>query len=175
MLNLLQHFRESSAYSGANASFIEDLYELYLEDPDSIPTNWSKQFQDLVVQGDDRIDIPHSPIRKQFVNRSASSPTAHIRTAQPDSEILLQKQSSVARLIHQYRVSGHLQANWDPLDLNPRPPAPDLDPTYYDLGEHDKAREYLNGCLDHYQHADPTFKPLVEARETLSKWDAAGN
>ena len=46
---------------------------------------------------------------------------------------------------------------------------------YYDLGEYDKAREYLNGYLDHYQHADATFKPVVEARETLSKWDAAGN
>jgi len=88
MLNLLQYFRESSAYSGANASFIEDLYELYLEDPDSIPTNWSERFQALSVQGDDRIDIPHSPIRKQFVNRSSSSPTVRIRTVQPVSEVL---------------------------------------------------------------------------------------
>ena len=147
MLNLLQYFRESSAYSGANASFIEDLYERYLEDPDSIPTNWSKRFLDLAVQGGDRIDIPHSPIRKQFVNRSASSPTARIRTSQPDSEVPLQKQSSVARLIHQYRVSGHLQANWDPLGLNPRPPAPDLDPAYYGLGEHDMKTVFDTGTL----------------------------
>ena len=46
---------------------------------------------------------------------------------------------------------------------------------YYELGEYDKAREYLDGYLDHYKHADATFKPLVEAKETLSKWEAAGN
>ena len=46
---------------------------------------------------------------------------------------------------------------------------------YYDLKEYDKAREYLNGVLDHYKHADKTFKPLLDARETLRKWDAAGN
>ena len=46
---------------------------------------------------------------------------------------------------------------------------------YYDLGQHDKAREYLNGFLDHYKHADATYKPVVDARETLRKWDAAEN
>jgi len=164
MLNLLQHFRESSAYSGANASFIEDLYERYLEDPDSIPTNWSERFQDLAVQGDDRIDIPHSPIRKQFVNRSSSSPTARIRKTQPDSEVLLQKQSSVARLIHQYRISGHLQANWDPLDLNPRPPAPDLDPAYYGLGEPDMKTVFDTGTL-----CDAENLPLHEILSILDQ------
>jgi len=46
---------------------------------------------------------------------------------------------------------------------------------YYDLGQHDKARKYLNSVLEHYKHADITYKPVVDARETLRKWDATGN
>ena len=46
---------------------------------------------------------------------------------------------------------------------------------YYELGEYDKAKEYLNGYLNHYQDADPEFIDLIKAQKTLAEWDRAGN
>ncbi|HBG95867.1 MAG TPA: hypothetical protein DDY14_11250, partial [Chromatiaceae bacterium] len=40
MSALLQLFRSSSAFYGGNAAFIEDLYEQYLNDPESVDLAW---------------------------------------------------------------------------------------------------------------------------------------
>ena len=43
MSEFLDRLRQSSAYFGANAPFIEDLFESYLTDPASVPDNWRAQ------------------------------------------------------------------------------------------------------------------------------------
>lgn len=165
MNNLLQHFRESSAFNGANASFIEDLYEHFLREPNSVGECWRKQFKALQNRTSAQTDIPHSPIRNRFANLTDHrSATASHATA-IDSEIPLQKQSSVTRLIHQYRVSGHLQSKCDPLDLNPRPPVPDLDPTYYGLSDLDMNTVFDTGTL-YGDEKLPLHKILSILKET---------
>ena len=42
MSNLIQLFQDSSSLQGSNASFIEDLYERFLEDPESVEPSWQK-------------------------------------------------------------------------------------------------------------------------------------
>ncbi|MEW8585073.1 MAG: hypothetical protein AB2531_04855, partial [Candidatus Thiodiazotropha sp.] len=37
MSNYLDLLRSTSAFSGGNATFVEELYESYLKDPQSIP------------------------------------------------------------------------------------------------------------------------------------------
>ncbi|MGR9107403.1 MAG: 2-oxoglutarate dehydrogenase E1 component [Gammaproteobacteria bacterium] len=147
MNDLLHQFRESSAYYGANASFIEDLYEQFLREPDSVGETWRHHFKMLQNQHALPLDIPHSPIRSRFARlaETLSAPSGGWSPA--EAEIPLQKQSSVTRLIHHYRLSGHLQANCDPLGLNPRPPVPDLDPTYYGLTDLDMNTVFDTGTL----------------------------
>ncbi|MGH8553540.1 MAG: 2-oxoglutarate dehydrogenase E1 subunit family protein, partial [Methylococcales bacterium] len=123
MHDLLQHFRESSAYYGANACFIEDLYEQFLKEPDSVSETWRDRFKTLQNQITIQKDIPHSPIRDRFLRLADNLPTA-CRPSMIEAEIPLQKQSSVTRLMYHYRLSGHLQANCDPLGLNPRQSVP---------------------------------------------------
>jgi 2-oxoglutarate dehydrogenase E1 component len=65
MSDLLKLFRESSAFYGSNAIFIEDLYEQYLEDPESIEESWRIKFNYLHSGTTDR---PHSPIVERFAN-----------------------------------------------------------------------------------------------------------
>ncbi len=147
MNDLLQQFRDSSAYYGANASFIEDLYEQFLKEPDSVGENWRERFKTLQNQHAVQLDIPHSPIRNRFARLAEDLPAASGRFPAAETEISLQKQSSVTRMIHHYRLSGHLQANCDPLGLYPRPPVPDLDPTYYGLSDLDMNTVFDTGTL----------------------------
>ena len=44
MSDLLKLFQDSSSFQGSNASFIENLYERFLENPDSVELSWQKEF-----------------------------------------------------------------------------------------------------------------------------------
>ncbi|MCB1829580.1 MAG: hypothetical protein KDI35_05425, partial [Gammaproteobacteria bacterium] len=48
MSALLDLLRQTSALSGGNAAFIEDIYERYLLDPASIDPAWRKQFERML-------------------------------------------------------------------------------------------------------------------------------
>jgi 2-oxoglutarate dehydrogenase E1 component len=146
MNNLLQFFRETSALNGANANFIEDLYEQYLNDPDSVDEQWKIQFKALKEASQNQIDVPHTPIREHFA-RLAKAPSG-IRVIQEGvSQEQLHKQASVSRLINAYRVHAHKQAHTNPLDEASRPLLPDLDPTFHGLSELDLNTEFDTGTL----------------------------
>lgn len=147
MDNLLQQFKDSSAYFGSNASFIEELYEKYLQDPNSVPITWREKFSSLPNTNGGAVEIPHTPIRSRFENLTSKTRILSPQTDTLYLTTMLQKQSSVTRLIHQYRVSGHNQATCDPLNLYPRPQAPDLDPIYYGLSDLDMDTPFDTGTL----------------------------
>ncbi len=44
---VMKAWLESSHLAGANASYIEDLYESFLENPDSVADEWRSLFQSL--------------------------------------------------------------------------------------------------------------------------------
>jgi len=67
MNNLLQLFKSTSALNGANANFVEDMYEQYLNDPDSVDPQWQKEFN-AIRSNAESIDIPHSSIKKHFAD-----------------------------------------------------------------------------------------------------------
>lgn len=133
MSNLLKQFRESSSFYGSNASYIEDLYEQYLEDPDSVAPSWQKQFANLHTGK--AHDTPHSPIVERFANL-AKSTQGRLAKLQGFTEESVKKQSAVARLINNYRVRGHQRAQNNPLG-KPKIVIQDLDPAYYGLSEPD--------------------------------------
>ena len=88
MSSLIDQLRDSSPLFGGNAPFIEDLYERYLQDPDSIPDNWREYFSDLQVQQHfEGQEIAHEPVRDSFA-RLAKQPPAQtaVRSAAWDSE-----------------------------------------------------------------------------------------
>ncbi|MEG3193826.1 hypothetical protein SNE32_16525, partial [Lysobacter sp. D1-1-M9] len=59
MDSLLKHFSQSSQL-GSNAAYIEDLYEQYLVDPDSVGPKWKSYFDGL--EGREAGDVPHSAV-----------------------------------------------------------------------------------------------------------------
>ncbi|NYY80762.1 hypothetical protein DMH27_22830 [Raoultella planticola] len=54
---------DSSYLSGSNQSWIEQLYEDFLTDPDSVDANWRSMFQQLPAPESNRINF----IRKRVI------------------------------------------------------------------------------------------------------------
>ena len=145
-------FEQSLSHSylnGANANFIEALYEKYLEDPDAVEPRWRDYFRDLeALDPDGRRDVPHTPIREAFeeIGRSSRRGRARIASEGMDA-VAAQKQAAVLRLINAYRVRGHQHADTDPLHLRERPQVPDLDPGFHGLTDDDLDTAFNTGSL----------------------------
>ncbi len=119
----------TSHISGGNAAYVEELYDTYLHDPNAIPEEWRNYFDKLPrVNASVMQDTPHSIIREQFAElakkRVRSAVPLGSGSASSDHE---QKQIKVVQLIQAYRTFGHQKANLDPLGIQKRKPAPDLD------------------------------------------------
>ncbi len=143
MKNLLKLFQDTSALYGSNAVFIEELYEDYLEDPESVEESWRKRFNK--IHSGAIHDIPHGPVIERFAQLAKTSP-GRIEALQGITEESIRKQAAVSRLIDQYRFSGHLIAQNNPLDQAQRY-VPDLDPAYYGLTEPDMNIVFDTGTL----------------------------
>ncbi|HPQ24837.1 MAG TPA: 2-oxoglutarate dehydrogenase E1 component [Gammaproteobacteria bacterium] len=147
MSEFLDRLRQSSAYFGANAPFIEDLFESYLTDPASVPDNWRRHFDSLPpVNGSPVNDQSHRHVQEDFL-RLATDPSSRTPCAAGLSAVAAERQAKVLRLINAYRVRGHQNARLDPLNLKPQLPLPDLQPSYYGLGKDDMDMVFNTGSL----------------------------
>jgi 2-oxoglutarate dehydrogenase E1 component len=138
----------STPLQGANATFVEGLYESYLESPDSVPGAWRKYFDAL---GPDGSDVAHGPIVEALGKRLASGvPGGHplaARIAAPVDAPASQKQAAVSRLIQGYSLRGHQIADLDPLGLWQRHTPGVLKFDFLGLDEGDLDREFYTGGL----------------------------
>ncbi len=160
---LFERLRSTSHLHGANAAFIEDLYETYLADPTRVDSEWRSYFHALEQQSGEGRDIPHSPIRARFARYGRENGGAPARTAPAAGAALsadaAEKQSAVLRLINSYRFRGHQAADVDPLQLRPKPPVPDLDPAFHGLTEADLDVSFNTGSL--YAPAQMPLRDII--------------
>ncbi|HCS27180.1 MAG TPA: 2-oxoglutarate dehydrogenase E1 component, partial [Spongiibacteraceae bacterium] len=156
----------SSHISGGNASYVEELYETFLTDPNAVPEAWRSYFEKLPRASDHTVrDIPHSPIREHFANlaKIRVRPSAAATTSPvSDHE---RKQVRVIQLVSAYRQRGHQKADLDPLKLWKRPPVADLDLHYHQLSDADRDTVFQTGSL--YIGKDQAT--LGEIHEALEK------
>ena len=62
---------------GSNAPYIEELYENYLTDPNSIDEHWKQYFDQLAAQPGNAVrDIAHRPIQESFANLARNKSAA---------------------------------------------------------------------------------------------------
>ncbi|MCF7989022.1 MAG: 2-oxoglutarate dehydrogenase E1 component [Thiohalocapsa sp.] len=163
MSALLELFRASSAFYGGNAAFIEDLYERYLKDPESIDLAWRQRFD--AIHAEAANEVPHGPVRENF-ERLASESRTRAKTRQTErlEPAAAERQSAVLRLINTYRYRGHQIADLDPLQLRPKPKVADLDPAYHNLEESDLDQVFHTGSL-----YAPDRMPLRQILELLQR------
>src|SRR5450631_92227 len=134
----------TTALSGGNAGFIEDLYEKFLQDPASVDPAWAKYFDDLA--GTSTREVAHGEIRERLLTRQ-ERPSPAASPASPDSsgagDVASAKQGAVSRLIQVYANRGHLIANLDPLGLQERAQPYVLNIEYFGLSEADMGTEFF--------------------------------
>lgn len=103
--------RRSSFLFGDNVPYIEQLYESYLDDADSVSTEWCVYFEALqtapAVDGSARTDVPHAAVIDKFV---ALAKRARPAAAEGASLSLAKKQVAVQSLVAAYRMVGTLLA-----------------------------------------------------------------
>jgi 2-oxoglutarate dehydrogenase E1 component len=132
----------TTALSGANAAFIEDLYEQFLKDPSAVPPAWAAYFKRL--QGSAGGEIAHTPIRERLLAR-LKSPPGRSGPQSPESVGASAKQGAVSRLIQVYANRGHLVADLDPLGLQERGKPYVLELEYFGLTDADLDTEFFTG------------------------------
>ena len=135
----LKAWLDSSYLSGANQSWIEQLYEDFLTDPDSVDANWRSTFQQLPGTGV-KPDQFHSQTREYFRRLAKDASRYSSTISDPDTNV---KQVKVLQLINAYRFRGHQHANLDPLGLWQQDKVADLDPSFHDLTEADFQRRFI--------------------------------
>jgi len=149
-----------SFLSGSNAVFLAELYQRYLDNPNTVDPGWAQFFADL---GDDAPTVAAelrgaswSPTAGGVIgadNGGGGAPTAapvpaeavavagDVRQATLDSIRALM-------LIRTYRVRGHLNAKLDPLGLGGKAIHPELDPAYWGFAKADLDRPiFINNVL----------------------------
>jgi 2-oxoglutarate dehydrogenase E1 component len=135
----------SCLYSG-NAWFVEELYEAYLNKPESIEPEWRSYF-DSLQSGTTGKDIAHSPIQQAYAS-AALHPRHGTQMQAPAADTVShQKQTAVLQLINAHRFNGHRQSDLDPLKQYQRPDTPELDPAFHGLTEEDMDKTFNTGSL----------------------------
>ncbi|WP_316368177.1 2-oxoglutarate dehydrogenase E1 component [Candidatus Thiodiazotropha sp. CDECU1] len=162
MTDYLDLLRSTSAYSGGNATFVEELYENYLKDPQSIPEDWRREFDSLPKQ--DHIDTAHEPIRQRFLHLVNEKRSATVTANENLSPGAAEQQASVLRYINGYRMRGHQNADLDPLKLRDPVYVRDLDLAYHKLDRIDQNTIYNTGSL-----FAPERMPLRDIIELVKK------
>lgn len=134
----LQKEWSTSYLSGGSMAYVDSLYEDYLADPDSVPDDWKKVFNDLPKVNGAEKDVSHKAIRDYFLQNADKKAPQVVEAADV-------KQFQVANLINAYRSMGHLAAQLDPLNMWKRNAVPSLDLAYHHLSDADMNKEFFAG------------------------------
>lgn len=153
---------DSSFLSGANQSWIEQLYEDFLTDPDAVDADWRAMFQQLVQDTTGQSDQIHSRVRDYFRRLAKDSSRYSASVTDPDVDA---RQVKVLQLINAYRFRGHQQANLDPLGLWKQERVTDLEPAFHNLDESDFLKSFNVGSFA----AGRGTMPLGELLESLKQ------
>jgi len=151
----------ATAFNGANAAFIADLYAKWVSAPASVDPSFADLFGALNDEARSvltdasgaswaprswRSEDPEPPAKPAGKGRAnaapaMAAPSAVAPAASPD-QIRAAAQDSLRALmlIRAYRVRGHLEATLDPLGLQVPKPHPELDPASYGFGPSDLDR-----------------------------------
>lgn len=187
--DLNEAFARTAFLHGANASYIEDLYARYQENPASVEADWQAFFQNL-KDGNGADPEPTGPSWKRadwplpadgaivgafsgeevelerHLERKIRGTAQSLGVDLTGDLALSATRDSVRALmlIRSFRVRGHLAANLDPLGLEKKTAHPELDPASYGFTHRDFDRRIF---LDHVLGLE--FATITEIMEILNR------
>ena len=162
---------DASFLTGANATFIAELYAAYLKNPATVDASWASFFRDLaddeasllkdiegaswapsdaaVIGVSDAEAAPKGP-RDKGAKPAPGKPAGEAVSAGDKAALLKQTEDSIhaLQLIRAYRARGHQIANLDPLANTKKDAHPELDYRTHGFTDADLGREiHLGGVL----------------------------
>lgn len=137
-----------SFMTGTNAVVLEEMYERYAKDPNSVHSSWTTFFHNL------ELDVaPGQAVELIRVNRNRLDAVPLGMTPGKDLFQISQDTVQLMSMIRAYRHRGHLVADLDPLKVNlhlKRGDSPDpyniqreKEPSHYGFSEADMEREFV--------------------------------
>jgi len=150
MSELKDLFEGSGAIAEDNLGFLEDLYQRFLRDPESVDPSWRAKFSALPDNG--------------YAQTFLGTPTEP-SVVEGDMDHLIRQQAAVERLISQYRMRGHQVADNNPLKLGTPPRLRDLEPAHYGLSPQDLDTPFYIDVLDSHRKL-PLREILSYLRQT---------
>ncbi len=138
-----------------NAVFIEELYQRYLSDPQSVDIQWQSYFKSLDENPQDVRRAFHAASWHPNTNRlvgyaSKEEKAAKVKekSTEATSPALLHRSLAAMQLVDAYRNYGHIEIQYDPLGLNKPQYFSSLHPENYNLSDADLDQEaQLDGAL----------------------------
>src|SRR5882762_11046498 len=111
MSSVMRQFLDNSYLYGTNAPFIEELYEKYLANPQSVTEEWRDYFDRLqVLPGSTVKDVARAPVEQSFVERAKAGQLGGGQRTMPQEPVTPERlQVAALLLVTAYRISG---ARW---------------------------------------------------------------
>ena len=160
---------DNSVLSGANATFVQELFARYAQNPASVDPSWQSFFAELSDDQQAALKDIEGPSWARSTTRvigvadpePAKKPNGQALAAKTNGQAATAGNFTAAELraaaidsvralmlIRAYRIRGHLMADLDPLGLTKQEPHPELDPATYGFTEADWDRPiFVNGVL----------------------------
>ncbi len=135
----MQELLESSYLSGGS-TYLENMYEQYMNSPESVPAELKQYFEGLPKKGNGAQEISHQQIQKHFADIT-QNPFLQTGPQVSGDAAYEYKQAKVEQLVRNYRRFGHLAAKIDPLGAE-RPHVSQLDLSHYDLSKNDYSTKF---------------------------------
>lgn len=156
MTTSFKDFKQSSGLYGGNASYVEELYEQYLQNPQAVSEYWQRYFS--TIKADSSSEVSRLAVQEKFAYL-AQLPAA---TGGVDS-VEMQKQIAVLNLIAAYRYRAHRSAEVDPVDIRERRGMEEFEIKRYGLDENDLDKTFqVDGAFGQQQM---TLKTLIAKLE----------
>src|SRR5210317_1832647 len=160
-MNNMETFWSTSHAAGAQSSYLESLYESYLDNPLSVPDDWKIYFDSLPRVNGSKKEVSHKEIVNRFKEAEVNpSIKPAIRSSVNSNQI------QVIKLIQAYRNRGHQKAKLDPLGLKPIRHCDDLDLSFYDLDESNLSDVFDTDTLKIGKDS-ATLSEIIQALEAI--------
>jgi 2-oxoglutarate dehydrogenase E1 component len=162
----MEELWSTSHLSGGNQTYLDEMFEAYLADPNSVTEQWRAVF-DKLPNINDKVttDTPHAPVRDHFLLLGKSRSVASNTLAPSILTNHERKQVQVHQLATAYRFRGHQKAQLDPLGIAVRDAVPDLELQYHGLTSSDEDTIFQCGNL----YIGKSEAPLKEIKNALEQ------
>ncbi|KAH9498408.1 hypothetical protein Btru_008193 [Bulinus truncatus] len=131
--------------NGSSSAYIEDMYEAWQKDPNSVHKSWDAFFRQTAKGAPPgQAYVAPPSLRSAAGLVPAPLPRHAVEQGLPVDEKTIEDHLSVQSIIRSYQIRGHRMAQLDPLGLQQPHEEKELQVQYYNLGDEKSFRRLQN-------------------------------